>query len=724
MSLLELTIDGEAFTITAASGREEIGAHFRIRADAIGNGSPAKDLLGKPFVLTLSPTTSGGDLVVNGIVVGARAKWSESGQALELDLGPAHELLAHGQDSHVFLAKTSDAIVKDVIQRSGAAAAKWSIGTHGAREHTVQHRESDWAFIDRIAREDGIYWFYDHDPNAGTTLVFADDAAKAEAMSTSFLHRLAHGVLSNEAWVASLASRTTALTEVFRTRDYDPKKPKLAIEGEVADAGAKRAVYEWPAVAKTANEAKQRATQALQALRARAVVVTGRSDRLSIRCGKTMTIESSGSLPEAFTKLLCIAVEWSISTRTPCEVRFTAVPATTPFRLPLVPRAHEHLGVETAWVRGAPQEIDADASGDVFVQPPWDRSTKKDDTVTIRARSGQMQLGRSMTIPRIGWGMLVGHLDGDADRPWAMARLVDGTHPTPYKLPDNMTQTAWQTLTSPSDGTLSEMVFEDKNASEKVSFHAARDMNVEIGNDEARTVGNNHTLEVTKDRTETTGADEKLTVKVDQSTTVKGAETTTIEGSRSITVKGNEEASVSGKRAETVTADRTVDVGKNRKLTVSGTMAATAKKGFTREVLKKLTANATAGWTTKADGGLVTTTKGDSTETVAGARTSNGKTGVGLTVKGALKDTIAAAHAVTTKGSASESSTGKATLTVGAALTATAPEIEIVGKSEITIQCGASTITIKSSEVTVKAAMLTVAGPMLVLDGAQVKHNP
>jgi type VI secretion system secreted protein VgrG len=473
-----------------------------------------------------------------------------------------------------------------------------------------------------------------------------------------------------------------------------------------------------------------RAKRSLEALRATRLVVTGESQSLALRCGKIFEIEESSDtnktpLPEQLRRLFCIALEWTMNIDGSAVVQFTAVPKTTPFRLPLRPGKRVALGAETAFVRGASgQEVDADEHARVFAQPPWDRVGKNDDTCTIRSRVGQAALAHSMAIPRIGWSTLVGHHDGDVDRPWVMARLVDGTHPPPYKLPDNMTRTSWQTLTSSSDGTLSEIVFEDKRDAEQIIVNAARDLAVTIGDNEARTIGNRHVLEVTENHSVTIEADDKLTVTKDQKTTVKGAEATTIDGSRSITVKGREEASVGGTRTEKAKAARTFDVGKKRTLTVGGTMETAAKKGLTREVLKKHSLTAAGAWSTQSEGGLVVTTKGDADETVAGARTSNGKGGVQTLVKGDLDDTVAAAHAVTAGGSVGESAKGKMKLTIGAAMTATAPQIEIVGDSEITITAGGSTITIKSGEVSVKAATLAVAGPLIASNGAQVKHNP
>lgn len=718
-----LTVDGRALPATEASGHEAVGEHFRVRVRARATEDvKAVDLVGKDFTLKLE-TRAGDVLEIAGVVVGAASTYRGGSELLDLELGPEAELLGQGQSSRVYLDESSVDVAKAVLSGAGVAEARWSIGgSPEARPYTAQYREDDWSFVERITREDGLYFFYDHD--GGTTLVFADDSTNAPAVSGPFIHRTDHGTATTARWVSRIAARTVAVVNAFSTRDRDPLKPKLDVSAIEKEGGGELEVYAWPARAMTAGAAKARARTSLDALRARRVVVSGASESAEIRCGKVFEIDD-GSVPAALRALFCVAIDWTIGPDGAFRLGFTAVPKATPFQLPLRPAARAPLGPETAYVRGADgQEIDVDEHARVFAQPVWDRDGKKDDTCSIRARVGQPALARSMAIPRIGWGALVGHQDDDVDRPWVMARLVDGTHPPPYKLPDNMTRTSWQTLTSASDGTLSEIVFEDKRDAEQISIRAARDMAVEIGDNEARTIGNRHVLEVAEDRTVTIDADDKLTVTKDQTTSVKGAETTTIEGSRSITVKGKEEDTVGGTRTEKTKADRTTDVGKKRTLTVGGAMSTKSKKTFTREVLKKHTVTVGGGWTTQADGGLVTTTKGDSDETVGGARTQNGKEGVQTLVKGDLKDTIAAAHSVTAKGSVGESAKGKMKLTVGAALTATAPSIEIVAESEITIACGGATITIKSSEVSVKAPTLAIAGPLVSSNGAQVKHNP
>jgi type VI secretion system secreted protein VgrG len=722
-----LSIDGTSFHVSRVKGREAVGELFRLRAHApIPEGSSAKpaELLGKPFTLTLKTAVDDDALVVTGIVAGVETTYAAGEQRAVFDLGPKAELLAHGQASHVYLDQSGTDIITKVVERAGGTVTIKQASAPPKRAYTAQYRESDWDFCQRVAREDGFFAVLTHGDE--TALVFADDSTRAPEAKKKLLHRTHHGVVTTEPWVSRIGARATATSDAARLRDRDAAKPKLSLDQLEKEGTGDLEVYAWPGRFAVASEGKARAGAMLDALRARRHLVTGVTGSVLVRPGVVFEIESE-ALPDDRKKLFCVSVELEASDSPDGEYRatFTAVPATVRYRAEWAPAARAQLGAEAAHVGGASgQEIDADADARVFAQPVWDRDGKKDDKCSTRARVGQVALARSMAIPRIGWGTLVSSFDGDADRPWVMARLEDGKHPPPFKLPDEMTRTAWQTLTSPSDDTLSELVFDDKADAELVNVKAAKDMKVTIGDNEARTVGGRHVLEVDKDRTVKIAADHKLTVTKDQEVTVKGAETLAVDGSRSITVKGKETVSVGGSRTEKVTKDLTVDVGKDRKLTVSAAMKASAKKGLTREVLKKLSATAGGAWTTQADGGLVVETKGDATETVAGARTQNGKNGIQTLVKGDLSDTVAAAHVVSAQGSVGESAKGKMKLTIGAAMTATAPGIEIVADSEITIACGASTITIKSSEVSIKAPTIACAGPVVSSSGAQVKHNP
>jgi len=366
MPATTLTIDGRTFPSGSATGHEAVGEHFRIRIRAAGNDDKPADLVGKDFELKLA-TRTGEELALKGIVVSAASTYGGGAQLIDLELGPEAEILGHGQGSHVYLGESSVDIAKAVMARASVAAARWSVTAPATRPYTAQYREDDWSFIERVTREDGIYFFYDHD--GGTTLVFADDSTAATAVSGAFHHRTDHGTTTTEKWVTNLAARTVAVSNAFTTRDRDALKPKLDLSATKQEGDGKLEVYSWPARVETASAAAARAKTSLEALRARRLVVTATSDSPAIRCGKVIEIED-GPLPDALRKLFCIAIDWSIGEDGTFELQLSAVPKDVPFRLPHRPAARAPLGAETSFVRGAAgQEIDADEHARIFVQP-------------------------------------------------------------------------------------------------------------------------------------------------------------------------------------------------------------------------------------------------------------------------------------------------------------------------------------------------------------------
>lgn len=723
--MISLTVDGKALRVVGVSGREAVGELFRLQAHVVDDVDAPVSLVGKSFSLKMTTRCDKDPLVVTGIVVRVEATYLRGTTDLSIELGPDVAVLAHGQASRVHVAMTASDVMKEVLSRAGFGDVQ--IKTSGSlpeRPTTAQYRESDWEFLRRVGAEDGLFSVITH--GDASTLSFADDSTKATSAGQRLLHRLNMGVEAKEPWVSDVEIHTAVKPQAARLRDRNPEKPKLALDESTKEGAGAHEVMVWPGRFMAVADGTARAGKVLEGLRADRLVVRGVTGSLLVRPGMIFEIDEA-VLPGALTKLFCVSVELEMSDveRDAYRARFTAVPATVRYRLPWSPAPRASLGPEPTKTCGANgQEIDADASARVFAQPLWDREGAHDEKSSARLRTAQVALGHSMAIPRIGWPMLTATFDGDVDRACTVGLLFDGKHRPPYKLPDEMTRTAWQTLTTPSDDTLSEISFDDKADAELIKVAAARDMNVTIGDNEARTVGNRHVLSVEKDRTVKVSADHKLTVTKQQETTVKGDETTSVEGSRSITVKGKETVTVGGSRKEDVTKARTVDVGKSRTLKVGASMKSTAKKSLTREVLKKLSATASGAWTTQADGGLVIVTKGDGTETVAGTYAQTAKEGIQTLVKGDLSDTVAAAASVTAQGSVGDSAKGKMKVTVGAAMTATAPGIEIVAESEITIACGPSTIKITSSEVSIKAPTIAVAGPVIASSGAQVKHNP
>ncbi len=718
-----LVVGGVPLAVRSASGRDALGERFRIRVDAAlpGESARARDLLGATFTFTLAPAV-GAPLKVHGIVVGLAATLIGGERLVALELAPAAEVLVLGSETRVFLEKSATDVVKEVVAAAGVESTKWTThGTYDKRVSITQLREDDWSFCIRLLAEAGVYAFFSYDDDA-TSLVFADDSTRAEELPKPVSCRTRFGALAEEPTLWGVRAAEGVAVDAVAMRDRDPEKPTLVLAAEQKVGAGKHPVYEWPGRFITAGAGKARAAVAFEAMRARRAIVRGQCDAAVIRAGLRFEITDHPS--EARNeKLFCFETEFALAAGA-LTFGWSAIPATTPFRLPWTGGKRAPDGADAAIVCGASgQEIDADASARVVAQPGWDRLGKRDATSSARTRVGQAQLAHPLTVPRIGWEVLALHHDADVDRPWIVGRMEDGAHPPAYPLPDNATRTAAQTLTSPSDGTLSEVRFEDASGKEEIHIAAARQNKVTVGDARAIVVGHDHALEVKGGRKIKVGGDEKVTVGKDQTTGVKGSDTLRVDGGRSVTVNGKEKTSVGAKRSVDVTKTMTTDVDGSVSLTVGGEAKLEAKKDLTREVLKKVSMTVGAGSTTKTDDGLSATIMGDDSETIAGASLLSGK-GVLRVVKGDDIATIAGPHVVSAQKGAGEASKEKMTIQIGAACSATAPSIEIEGESEITIVCGGTTLTVKSDGVELKTPLLSCAGAMITISGALVKHNP
>jgi type VI secretion system secreted protein VgrG len=196
-------------------------------------------------------------------------------------------------------------------------------------------------------------------------------------------------------------------------------------------------------------------------------------------------------------------------------------------------------------------EIFTDKYGRVKVQFPWDREGKKDANSSCWVRVGSVWAGKQwggIHIPRVGQEVLVAFQEGDPDQPIIMGGVYNAEQMPPYALPDNKTQSGIKTRSTLKGGTdnFNELRFEDKKDSEEIYFHAEKDFNRVVENNDTLKVGSDkakdgsQTIEVWKDRTETVKTGNELV--------------TISKGNRTVNVdKGNDEHHVK-------TGNRTVDV--------------------------------------------------------------------------------------------------------------------------------------------------------------------
>lgn len=133
--------------------------------------------------------SDGGEVGRTGIVTSATSLGADGGLARYcLTVKPWIALLAHTTRSQVWQEKTLVEIVESVFSRYARFTSwRWSadVAAHlaaspraGSRSYTVQWRETDLAFVQRLLAERGIGYRFEEDPAApmGHTLVFFADS--------------------------------------------------------------------------------------------------------------------------------------------------------------------------------------------------------------------------------------------------------------------------------------------------------------------------------------------------------------------------------------------------------------------------------------------------------------------------------------------------------------------------------------------------------------------
>jgi type VI secretion system secreted protein VgrG len=137
----------------------------------------------------------------------------------------------------------------------------------------------------------------------------------------------------------------------------------------------------------------------------------------------------------------------------------------------------------------------------------WDRRQHKEKR-SVKLRCAQLWAGKNwgaQFIPRIGMEVLVQFLEGDPDRPIVTGCVYNENNKPPWELAAKKTISGIKSESTKGDQGCNYWNFEDKKGGEQINFHAEKDLNVVVKNNETRSVGNNMTTTVANSEKRTIG---------------------------------------------------------------------------------------------------------------------------------------------------------------------------------------------------------------------------
>jgi len=567
------------------SGHEAVSQLFSFQLELLAKNKTSIDfdkLLGQKVNVQLGLPGSG-----KRYFGGICSRFSQGGRDAEftsfrMEMVPQFWLLTRSAQSRIFQQKAVPDILKKVLE--GLDVTYEIQGSFQPRDYCVQYRETDFNFASRLMEEEGIYYFFKHTSD-GHKMVVANTPQSHPDMperSKVTFETIQAGHLRKEDRIHDWEKAQELRSGKYTLWDHSFELPGKNLE-------AKKTIVESVAVGTKTHKLKVGENDKLElydypgeyAQRFDGIDPGGgdrAADLQKVFQDNTRTVEIRMQ-EEALPSLLIHGAggcrQWTSGCKFTLESHFDAngqyvvtavhhsaqmsagyrsgdgegfhyqnsfscIPVALPFRPPrITPKPVVH-GTQTAVVVGQPgEEIFTDKYGRVKVQFPWDREGKNDANSSCWVRVGSVWAGKQwggIHIPRVGQEVLVAFQEGDPDQPIIVGSVYNADQMPPYTLPDNKTQSGIKTRSTLKGGTdnFNELRFEDKKDSEQVYFHAEKNFDRVVENNDTLKVGSDkaddgsQTIEVWKDRTETVKTGNELV--------------TISQGNRTVNVdKGNDE---------------------------------------------------------------------------------------------------------------------------------------------------------------------------------------
>ncbi|WP_027801639.1 type VI secretion system Vgr family protein [Paraburkholderia dilworthii] len=392
---------------------------------------------------------------ISGIVTRARfVEQQDRVSHYQLTLQPWIFLADQRSDYRIFQRKNVRDIIREVLQAYRDTCAWRTSRTYPPLDYQVQYGETDFAFIQRLMQEHGIYWFFEHS-QTHHTMVFVDHVGAHKPVDSEAYHTLAcypPGHKIDAEYIDAFDIAQTLQSGVWTTGDYDFRQPE-------ADLGVRRvqpqetvdndlARYEWPGDYTDPAEGGKLAQIRIEELFARGERAEGRGSVRNVVCGTTFDLENHPyrkANQEYMVIRARLDAEETAGSTGPGAYRFrtdfTVQPATNVFRPARTVPKPRTTGPQTAVVTGFENNIvSTEPYGRVTLKFRWDRSPGRDANSSCWVRVMTTWAGNghgTISVPRIGTEVIVDFINGDPDRPFVIGQAYNADNMPPWPLQTN-----------------------------------------------------------------------------------------------------------------------------------------------------------------------------------------------------------------------------------------------------------------------------------------------
>ncbi len=558
--------------LTEVEGQEELSRLFSFRLSMVSEESSVRpgDIVGKAVSFNIK-RPDGSRRPFHGYVRRLMAGDESHGHRVyRAEVVPQLWFLTRKANCRIFQKKTVKQILEQVFADAGLSDYETSEikGDHKQWEYCVQYRETDFNFVSRLMEQEGIFYYFRHEQDKHVLVLGDQKGAYRDCPEKEVDLPTDYSKIAVTEHLTSWEHRWEFRAGKWAHTDYNFETPSASLltqtQTNIALADAKKfELFDYPGEYAEKQDGETEVKLRMEEEEAGYDVVHGGSGCPTFTPGHKFTVKSHPAAAEKNKSYVITSIQHSV--REPMAYgtgghdverayanTFTCIPDSVPFRPPRITPKPTVNGIQTAVVVGpAGEEIYVDQYGRVKVQFFWDREGKKDDNSTCWIRVAQNWAGEKWGMlfhPRIGQEVVVDFLEGDPDRPLIIGSVYNAEQMPPYELPADKTQSGVKSRSTKQGAAanFNELRFEDKKGEEQVYFHAEKDFQRIVENNDTLQVGfdkkddGNQTIEIFNNQDVTIGtaeaADGSQTLQVwkDQTTTLKT-------GDRAVTIEmGND----------------------------------------------------------------------------------------------------------------------------------------------------------------------------------------
>ncbi len=384
---------------------------------------------------------------ISGEIVEVDDNLNDEARVVRLALVPRAHRLTLVRTQEIFMGLSVPDLLRKKLGRVGlseSSAVEMALrDDYPALEFVVQYKESDLAFVQRIAEHAGVSYFFD--PSAEDKIVFTDHPHGFRALdgfaSLPFRPR------GDRTDVFELSSRRQRIPRLFAQQDYNYRTPLVDLTGTASSSfGRAGGVIDFAAHVKSPEQAVALARIRAEEADATHLIYRGKSDLCGISAGAVATIEQHPLLGDK--TVLVTSVEHRLSQVAGAhqeeggegyECSFTAIDAAVPFRPPRLTPKPRIDGLLTGIVEPELFGDDGrfarlDEMGRYTVRLLFDTvpAGERKASRPIRMVQPHSGAGYGMHLPlKPGVEVLLAFLDGDPDRPIIVGSVPNPLTPSP-----------------------------------------------------------------------------------------------------------------------------------------------------------------------------------------------------------------------------------------------------------------------------------------------------